>query len=304
VTPICCWGIFREREHSPGRETDDTQILRLTAKHLEAQGFQVFLKTPEDVSVAIDPRPGCVFLMCERTGVLALLEAWEASGVRHVNRPEAILNTYRERMISRLAGAGVPFIASRVVGTREPGPIGPLPVWVKRADVHNTQAGDVVLTGSATEAAGALEALAARGLNRAILQPHVDGDLIKFYGVGGVALRGKRRTPTERGRDANRAPSQAKRRPDSGPGAPWFRWFYHRDQRVAGHPFDAGELARLVWAAIEALDLEVYGGDAIATPSGLVLLDVNAWPSFALYRDEAAAEIAAYLARRFAGAGA
>jgi hypothetical protein len=46
----------------------------------------------------------------------------------------------------------------------------------------------------------------------------------------------------------------------------------------------------------------VYGGDAIATASGeLVLLDVNAWPSFALYRDEASAAIAAYLANRFSG---
>jgi hypothetical protein len=31
-----------------------------------------------------------------------------------------------------------------------------------------------------------------------------------------------------------------------------------------------------------------------------VLLDLNAWPSFALYRDEAAAAIASYLALRFA----
>jgi hypothetical protein len=33
------WGIFREQAHSPGRETDDTEILRLTGKHLEARGF-------------------------------------------------------------------------------------------------------------------------------------------------------------------------------------------------------------------------------------------------------------------------
>ena len=35
-------------------------------------------------------------------------------------------------------------------------------------------------------------------------------------------------------------------------------------------------------------------------PSGApVLLDVNAWPSFALFRDEASARIASYLALRF-----
>ena len=54
--------------------------------------------------------------------------------------------------------------------------------------------------------------------------------------------------------------------------------------------------------AAGALGLEVYGGDAIATASGdLVLLDLNAWPSFALYRDEAAPVIAEYLSLRFGG---
>lgn len=35
------WGLFREREHSPGRESDDAEILRLTAKHLESHGVHV-----------------------------------------------------------------------------------------------------------------------------------------------------------------------------------------------------------------------------------------------------------------------
>jgi hypothetical protein len=119
----------------------------------------------------------------------------------------------------------------------------------------------------------ALAALAARGIPRAVIQPHVDGDLVKFYGIGTAGTR-------------------------SGPG--WFHWFYHKDQTVAGHPLDPGELARNARAAAAALGLEVYGGDAIATAAGrLVLLDLNAWPSFALYRDEAAPAIADYLALRF-----
>jgi len=53
-------------------------------------------------------------------------------------------------------------------------------------------------------------------------------------------------------------------------------------------------------AAATALGLEIYGGDAIASADGsLQLLDLNAWPSFALYRDEAAPVIASYLALRF-----
>ena len=68
---LSCWGIFRERTNSPGRETDDAEILRLTAKHLEAAGFQVSMKSAEEVGSLTEPRPRCVFLMCEGTEVLA-----------------------------------------------------------------------------------------------------------------------------------------------------------------------------------------------------------------------------------------
>jgi hypothetical protein len=178
-------------------------------------------------------------------------------------------------MIAQFEEAGVPFIKSRLVATLGDlrGEL-PLPLWVKRADVHNTQEGDVILAETEGAVVDALGSLGARGIPRAVLQPHVTGDLIKFYGVG-------------RGADAGRR---------------WFRWFYHKEQTVAGHPFDPHELGRLARRAAAALGLEVYGGDAIATPDGgLVLLDLNAWPSFALYRDEAAPAIAAYLALRFDG---
>ncbi|MCW5698890.1 MAG: hypothetical protein KIT00_03510 [Rhodospirillales bacterium] len=53
-------------------------------------------------------------------------------------------------------------------------------------------------------------------------------------------------------------------------------------------------------AAAGALGLEVFGGDAIATGDGeLYIIDINAWPSFARFRDEAAREIATHLSHRF-----
>jgi hypothetical protein len=270
-----CWGIFREQSHSPGREFDDTEILRLTGKHLEAEGFGVVMRSPEEVTAVPGASPRFVFLMCEQVGVLRLLRDWEASGVPHVNRPLAVLNTYRDRMIARLARAAVAFVPSRLVATSGPAPAAHS-AWVKRGDVHNTREGDVVWAPDRTAVRHALGALAARGIERAVLQPHVEGDLIKFYGIGAAASA------------------------DGGPR--WFRWFYHKGQAVAGHPFDPVQLARLARRAAAALGLEVYGGDAIATASGgLVLLDLNAWPSFALYRDEAAAAIAAHLLLRFSG---
>ena len=276
MTELRGWGIFRERTHSPGRESDDTEILRLTGKQLEARGYQIVLKTTDDLAVPDESRPDLVFLMCETFEPLRQLAGWEARGVPHVNPLDAILNTYREGMIARFQAAGVPFVPSRLVDTRRPAPAVDFPVWVKRPDVHNTQDGDVVQVDNGTALAGALAAFAARGIERAVLQPHVAGDLVKFYGVG-VA--------------------------EPGGAPPWFHWFHHADQQLAGYPVDAGRLARVFAHAASTLGLEVYGGDAIVSEDALVLLDLNAWPSFARVREEASRVIAAHLVRRLERGG-
>jgi len=271
-----CWGIFRESAHSPGRETDDTEILRLTGKHLEARGFRVVIQSPEEITGLPAERPRGVFMMCEQVAILAHLRELAAGGVPHVNTPLAVLNTYRDKMMALLEEAAVSFVPSRLVETTGGDEAGALPMWVKRADVHNTQEGDVTYAATAGDVHAALAGLAKRGMRQAVLQPHVDGDLVKFYGIGGNA------------------------RADGTPA--WFRWFYHKNQTVAGHPLDPVALGRAVRRAAAALGLEVYGGDAIATAEGrIVLIDVNAWPSFALYRDEASAAIAEHLSRRFGG---
>ncbi len=130
----------------------------------------------------------------------------------------------------------------------------------------------MVFAADREKAARALEGMAARGIGTAVLQEHVAGDLIKFYGI-----------------QSAEAGAHAK--------AEWFQWFYHRDQRLAGHSFDAASLEQAATQVASALGLEVYGGDAIAAPSGrLVVIDVNAWPSFSLYRETASERIAAHLA--------
>jgi hypothetical protein len=265
-------GIFREKSHSPGRESDDSEILRLTAQRLQAHGFAVELRDPEDAEDRGETPPAFVFMMCERIPILTRLAEWEEAGVPHVNSTRAVRNTYRDLMIAQFKEANVPFIASRIVESGER-PAADLPVWVKRADVHNTQEGDVVFATTPEVLASALGSLRDRGIPRAVLQPHVSGDLVKFYGIGSDGRGGE-------------------------PG--WFRCFYHQHQVIHHYPFDERRLARLARAAAVALGLEIYGGDAIATPDGdLVLLDLNAWPSFAKFREEASARIAEHLALRF-----
>jgi hypothetical protein len=278
------WGVYRELAHSPGRETDDALILRAAAQRLEAQGFRVVLKSSDEIveaAAADEPPPASLFVMCERPQVLEVLARWEEQGVCQVNSTEGILNTYRDRTLSRFGLAGIPFPKSVLVDTAEKDPRAPSGsanlsgLWIKRGDVHNTQPGDVRRAGSTQEALEALRALAARGVLRAVLQEHAEGDLVKFYGVGAFPAGGQ-------------APP------------PWFESFYHRDQDLRRYPFDAGRLSEAAARAAAALELEVFGGDAIVSPEGhVVLIDLNAWPSFALYREAAAFRIASHLASRF-----
>src|SRR5262249_20968113 len=133
--------------------------------------------------------------------------------------------------------------------------------WLKRADVHATQAGDVAYVERFLDLAPALEKFQQRGLRSAILQEHLEGDEVKFYAVQG-------------GR---------------------FFWpFYPKD--CVGHPFDENSLKRIAEDAARLLGLNVYGGDAIISPSGsITLIDVNDWPSFAPCRGAAAYAIARHL---------
>jgi len=280
-----CWGVFRELAHSPGRETDDALILKETGRRLSERGFSVELKTVEDVAELpeTDPPP-CLFVMCERIPILERIAGWEALGACVVNPTEGIRNTYRDRTASLFEREGVAFPSSVLVDTADAAPRSPSGsrdlsgLWIKRGDVHATEAADVVRAASTKDALSALADLRRRGVARALLQEHVPGDLIKFYGVAAPA-------------------AEEVRSPDD---SAWFEWFYHRDQVLSRHPFEPARLEAAARRASAALGLEVWGGDAIVGPSGEpVVIDLNAWPSFALYRDRAAAAISALLASRF-----
>ena len=275
-----CWGVYRELAHSPGRETDDAEILRETAGELSRIGYSVALKSPDELPESSDASVSpFLFVMCERVPVVERLAAWERRGARIVNRPAAIRNTDRERAIALFEQNRIAFPASAVVETAPAKAAFPGPCWIKRGDVHATEAGDVSYAADTAALVAGLARLAERGIARAVLQEHVPGDLVKFYGVAGLAEEDER-------------PS-------------WFQWFYHRDQALSGHPCDPGTLAAAATKAAAALGLDIYGGDAIVSAGGRIsIIDVNAWPSFALFRAAAAEKIAALLAARFAGVGA
>jgi hypothetical protein len=270
-------GIFREALHSPDRVFDDFEILRLTADVLAAEGVEIELVRPEQITPGWWKRrhPEAALVMCEQERVLEPLSVWEQQGGTLVNSVVAIRNTYRDRMIPLLSSAGVRFPRSQLVATRSPNLEDRLrahfqgaslrPLWIKRGDVHNTQAGDVSLARCTEEACALMLAFQSRGVAKTVWQEHIAGDLVKLYGVGES-------------------------------GELWFKWFYHKDQKLKGHPFSESELKEAFFSAAKALQLEVFGGDAVIAADGSVyLVDINAWPSFALFRREASTAIARHI---------
>jgi hypothetical protein len=138
------------------------------------------------------------------------------------------------------------------------------PIWIKRGDVHAERSEDVVIV-QPNEVAVALEAFRRRGIRRISLQRHVSGPVVKFYAVA------------DRG---------------------FFR-YYDAAVGPSGAPpaLDEQRLREIAFAAAEAVGLSIFGGDVVVpSPDEPVLIDLNDWPSFAPFREAAAAHIAEYAA--------
>ena len=265
-----CWGIYREPAHSPGRIDDDCAILERVGEALAARGFDVKLVSPD---AEFDTDFANIFAMCERGPILERLRNAEKTGSIIVNSPDAIRNTYRHRMVELFVRHRVSAPASQIVASDASKPKPPTSVWVKRYDFHATEAHDVMYAASEEGWREALQGFAKRGIPFVVAQEHVPGDLVKFYGVRNAMA------PV----DSN-----------------WFEWFYHRDKGMLGYSFEVLGLRRAAFGAAAALGLEIFGGDAIIQADGEpVIVDINAWPSYARCRDRAAQAIANLLTERF-----
>ena len=258
-------GVYREHDHSPGHEDNDAAILEATAANLRERAATVRLCRPEQISDELRFAPQLIFAMCETEACLTALDRARDAGIPVVNAPDGIRNNFRYRLIERLARAPIRFPESRVVepATRPTWP--GRPMWLKRYDFHATQPGDVLFADSEAQWAQALARFSGRGFAKLIAQEHAEGDLVKFYGVA----------------------------------EGWFRWFYHQDDAHGPSGTDVKTLRASACAAAAALGLDVFGGDAIIGADGLpTVIDLNAWPSFARFRTDAAVAIAGLLESR------
>ena len=239
-------------------------------------GCEVRVMSEEEFAEA-DIQEDVIVNMCREIRSVERLMALEEEGRTVVNSGFGIGNCTREKMTRLLIAGGIPCPDSIIVNTNEDvradlAEAGIGPCWIKRGDFHAMHKEDVSYCRHSEEAQEMLHEYFYRGIRRAVINRHLVGDLVKFYGVAGE---------------------------------PFFYWFYPFEEghskygyeavngRSLGYGFDAGALQEMCGRAAEILGVKVYGGDCIIDADGTVrIIDFNDWPSFAPCRKEAASAIA------------
>ena len=210
-------------------------------------------------------RPAYVLGMAQSHRALDILENWQKQGTRIINSVSSIRNTYRKPLHSLLAKACLPIPSSQMIQVEEAErgiSFGASDsYWLKRGDVHATQPGDVAKVTSKEELIRALRHFRRQKIEEVLVQEHVGGEVIKFYGVG----KGQ-----------------------------YFRAFLASNGEEVTDKMKA--LSTLAHRSAETVGLEIYGGDSILTHKGeMILIDLNDWPSFSRCCNSAAKGIAEYI---------
>ena len=143
--------------------------------------------------------------------------------------------------------------------------------WVKRADTTAQSKEDVCFCHDWSEVEKIKSTFMQRGITDVVTQAHVNGDVVKFYGVEGTGF---------------------------------FRYYYsgddtetkfgdeERNGKPQYYPFSSSNLQADAEKLACLLQTPIYGGDAIVREDGsYVIIDFNDFPSFSRCRKDAAKAI-------------
>jgi hypothetical protein len=270
-------GIVRGNCYSPNHVGNDAAVFNETIRHLELAGYEVTTYTEEDVLSRHVLEP-VIFTMARSKEVVEKLKEYENRGAVVVNSGYGISNCTREQMTRLLVDNNIPHPRSIITSTKDHHIAQRLKeegmdnCWIKRGDFHAIHREDVTYVRHIGEAEGILSEYALRGIPNAVINEHLVGDLVKFYGVAG---------------------------------SDFFYWFYPFNMnhskfgheqingKAKGIAFSVEDMHAICERSAQVLKVKIYGGDCIISPEGEIrIIDFNDWPSFAPCRDQAAPHIA------------
>lgn len=270
-------GVKRKTKYSPNHIGNDGMIFALTADHLLKMGYEVEEYTEPEFMLADLNNEHFIFNMVRDWSSIKRLQKLENKGAEVVNSGFGIENCIRKKMTELLLENSIPHPKSLCVDVTED-PTESLAAmdapafWVKRGDSHAVHREDVAYARNIDEVKSILREFELRNIPNAVINEHLIGDLVKFYGVADTDF---------------------------------FYWFYPYDlshskfglEKINGtaqeFPFSAENLKKVCDKAGEVMNVKIYGGDCVvATDGSFKIIDFNDWPSFAPCRDEAAPKIA------------
>ena len=257
--------IARDKRFSPHSVEKDCAILQAVV-----EGLQQPVVWTDEAQVQTEglPPADLYLTMARGTAVLQQLAEVEKAGKRVVNAAESVALCVRSVLRRALQAHAIPL----------PPTEGNAGYWLKRGDASAQEQGDVVFCQDKEALAMQQQLFVQRGVTDWVIEAHLPGDLLKFYGVAGG----------------------------------FFRYFYPSDDGMSKfgneqhnglahhYAFDAAQLQAMVEQVAALTGVEVYGGDVIVAPSGdFFLIDFNDWPSFSRCREAATKAIVAWVKHKY-----
>lgn len=267
-------GILREDRYSPNRISDDKAIFNAVCKKLKTPEDMLFrMREDEFVIEGVDDTSvfDAAFHSCRSDKALSCLAEIQKNGVPVINTPEAVINCRRTEEVRLLMNTDLPFVKSSIVDSGIfPSDWNVFPCWIKRGDSHALEADDVCYVRNRDEADVVMRRISEKGSGSAVIQEHVEGHIVKFYGVGqGRLFRYRFLENVSDGKFGLEA--------------------YNK---LGSTPLDEETFQSDVMRIASVLGVDIYGGDAIVTSCGkAVIVDFNDWPSFFMCREDAAQAI-------------
>lgn len=269
-------GVCRGNQFSPNCVTSDQNIMNAVAQHLRSLGADVDLCDEQALVWGEVKQADVYFSMARSAEALQVLEKIQQNGVMVVNPSVGVKRCVRSEMTRLLLENGVSYPNSWIVTIPDVMPDDvTFPCWLKRGDGCAQQKEDTCYVQNLDEAYQCLEQFWKRGVTSVVINEHLQGDLIKFYGV----------------RDTD-----------------FFYWIYPHNTRrskfgleaINGTPkglkFDTAMMRNEANNAAKVLDTPIYGGDCIVRENGdIIIIDFNDWPSFAPCVEEAAINICKHI---------
>lgn len=267
------YGVGRAGKFSPNCENNDGLILHAVARELVSHGFLVDEIPETDLNSLSRSDIGVFFSMARSREALEILKEKENAGAIVINSPSCLLVNNRSNITRIFAANGIAMPESEFI-SKGHRPSLTFPFWLKRGDACAQSRYDVTYVADDETLHEALASFAARGITDIVVNEHLCGDLVKFYGVYGTDFF-YTLYPTKNGKSGKFGLEQF-------------------NNEIHNYGFSCESLHAACTNAARLLGFAVYGGDCIVGQSGeFRIIDFNDWPSFSCCRDEAAKVIAA-----------